>query len=75
MATKQDVIEEILDHTIRQKESEGILSSEQLQQMLNTLGRTDIKIMTEKEYFRLATYFAGFSQLILRRNKRPNNQH
>lgn len=57
MTTKQEVIEEILDHTIRQKESEGILSSEQLQQMLNTLGRTDIKIMTEKEYFRLASEF------------------
>ena len=54
MSTKQEVIEEILDHTIRQKESQGILSSEQIQHMLDVLERPDIKILTEKEYFRLA---------------------
>ena len=56
MTTKQEVIEDILDHTVRQKESDGILSSEQIQHMLNVLGRTDIKIITEKEYFRLASH-------------------
>ena len=55
MSTKQEVIEEILDHTIRQKESQGILSSEQIQHMLDILERPDIKILTEKEYFRLAS--------------------
>ena len=57
MTTKQEVIEDILDHTVRQKESDGILSSEQIQHMLNVLGRTDIKIITEKEYFRLASHY------------------
>lgn len=76
MTTKQEVIEEILDHTIRQKESEGILSSEQLQQMLNTLGRTDIKIMTEKEYFRLASQFKEPKYAILfHENKNSNIGH
>jgi len=55
MSTKSEVIEEILDHTIRQKESQGILSSEQIQHMLDVLERPDIKILTEKEYFRLAS--------------------
>ena len=55
MSTKREVIEEILDHTIRQKESQGILSSEQIQHMLDVLERPDIKILTEKEYFRLAS--------------------
>ena len=55
MSTKQDVIEEILDHTIRQKESQGILSAEQIQHMLDVLDRPDIKIITEKDYFRLAS--------------------
>ena len=55
MSTKQEVIEEILDHTIRQKESQGILSSEQIQHMLDVLERPDIKILIEKEYFRLAS--------------------
>ena len=57
MTTKQEVIEDILDHTVRQKESDGILSSEQIQHMLNVLGKTDIKIITEKEYFRLASHY------------------
>ena len=52
MSTKREVIEEILDHTIRQKESQGILSSEQIQHMLDVLERPDIKILTEKEYFK-----------------------
>ena len=62
MTTKQEVIEDILDHTVRQKESDGILSSEQIQHMLNVLGRTDIKIITitgnEKYYYfwRIETY-------------------
>ena len=55
MSTKQEVIEEILDHTVRKKESDGILSSEQIQHMLDVLGRDDIKIITEKDYFRLAS--------------------
>ena len=55
MSTKQEVIEEILDHTIRKKESQGILSSEQIQHMLDVLERPDIKILTEKDYFRLAS--------------------
>ena len=55
MSTKQEVIEEILDHTIRQKESQGNLSSEQIQHMLDVLDRPDIKILTEKEYFHLAS--------------------
>ena len=57
MSTKQEVIEEILDHTVREKESDGILSADQIQHMLNVLGRDDIKIMTEKEYFKLAMHF------------------
>ena len=57
MSTKQEVIEEILDHTVREKESQGILSADQIQHMLNVLGRDDIKIMTEKEYFKLAMHF------------------
>ena len=55
MSTKQQVIDEILDHTIRQKESQGILSAEQIQHMLDVLERPDIKILTEKDYFRLAS--------------------
>ena len=55
MSTKEEVIEEILDHTVRKKESDGILSAEQIQHMLNVLGRDDIKIITEKDYFRLAS--------------------
>ena len=55
MSTKQEVIEEILDHTIRKKESQGILSSEQIQHMLDVLERPDIKILSEKDYFRLAS--------------------
>ena len=57
MSSKEEVIKEILDHTKNQKESQGILSSEQIQHMLNVLGRTDIKIITEKEYFRLASHY------------------
>ena len=57
MSTKQEVIEEILDHTVRQKEPDGILSAEQIQNMLNVLGRNDIKIMTEKNYFKQASHY------------------
>ena len=56
-SSKEEVIKEILDHTKNQKESQGILSSEQIQHMLNVLERPDIKIMTEREYFKLASHF------------------
>ena len=56
-SSKEEVIKEILDHTKNQKESQGILSSEQIQHMLNVLERPDIKIMTEREYFKLASRF------------------
>ena len=55
MSTKEEVIQEILDHTKNQKEADGILSADQLQKMINVLGRDDIKIITEKEYFKLAS--------------------
>ena len=41
MSTKREVIEEILDHTIRKKESDGILLAEQIQHMLDVLHRDD----------------------------------
>ena len=64
-SSKEEVIKEILDHTKNQKESQGILSSEQIQQMLNVLERPDIKIMTEREYFRLASRFGEPKYAIL----------
>ena len=64
-SSKEEVIKEILDHTKNQKESQGILSSEQIQHMLNVLGRTDIKIMTEREYFKLASHFREPKKCVL----------
>lgn len=52
--TKQEILNEIHEHTTQQKESEGILSNIQLEQILKVLNREDIKVLDEVEYFRLA---------------------
>lgn len=52
--SKDQIIKEIHEHTTQQKESEGILSNIQLQNILKVLNRQDIKILDEMDYWKLA---------------------
>lgn len=53
-SSPQQIIKEIHDHTTNQKKSEGILSNIELQDILKVLGREDIKILDEIDYWKLA---------------------
>ena len=74
--TKEQIINEIHDHTTKQEESEGILSNMQLQQILKVLNREDIKILDELQYFKLAYQNKEPKQAILfHTNKNSNIGH
>ena len=54
--TKEQIMKEIHDHTTNQKKSEGILSNIELQDILKVLGRKDIKVLDEIDYYKLAIH-------------------
>lgn len=54
--SKQEIIQEMKDHTTNQKISNGILSNYQLKDILKVLNREDIKILDEDDYFKLAIH-------------------
>ena len=52
--SKQQILQEIYDHTINQKKQEGILSTIQLKQILHVLNRDDILVIDEIDYWKKA---------------------
>lgn len=54
--TKDQLLQEIHDHTTNQKKSEGMLSNHELIDILHVLGRDDIVVLPEIEYYRLAIH-------------------
>ena len=52
--SKQQILQEIYDHTINQKKQEGILSTIQLREILHILNRDDILVIDEIDYWKKA---------------------
>ena len=52
--SKQQILQEIYDHTINKKKQEGILSTIQLKEILHVLNRDDILVIDEIDYWKKA---------------------